>query len=173
MKDNVTIRRCVPGDEQALAMVGQATFLESLAGYVSGADILAHCPNLHSPLIYSQWLHQPSMSMWLAEVQPGGAPVGYLVMGPANEDDPRGAVRIRRVYLLHRFQGMKIGRRLMDAALAQARRHEACRAVLHVYIKNLAGLAFYHRYGFSIAGARNYRVNGVDYDNHVMALQLR
>ena len=172
MKDNITIRRCVPGDELALAMVGQATFLESLAGYVSRADILAHCSNLHSPLTYSQWLHQPDIYIWLAEIQPGGAPIGYLVMGPADNDNPCGAVRIRRIYLLHRFQGMKIGRRMMDVALAQARRHEANRAVLHIYIKNLGGLAFYHRYGFSIAGARNYHVNGVDYDNHVMALHL-
>lgn len=172
MNHKITIRRCVPGDEQALAMVGQATFLESLAGYVSGADILAHCQYLHSPLVYSQWLHQPEMSIWLAETQPGAAPVGYLVMGPAEDDHPDGAVRIRRVYLLHRFQGMKIGRRLMDAALAQARIRAARRAVLHVYIKNLGGLAFHHRYGFSIAGARNYRVNGVDYDNHIMAIHL-
>lgn len=40
---SVTIRPCVAGDEAALALVGQATFLETYAGVLPAGDILSHC----------------------------------------------------------------------------------------------------------------------------------
>jgi len=172
MNHSYSIRPCVAGDEQALSLVGQATFLESLAGFVDGPDILEHCRHQHSPELYADWLRRPGTQLWLAEARPGGAPVGYLALSPSDIDDDQHAVRIQRLYLLHRFHGQQLGRRLMDAALSHARRQRKQRAVLCVYVKNLDGLAFYHRYGFLIAGARSYNVNGTDYDNHVMAIQL-
>ena len=39
----IRIRECGPADAQALALVGQATFLQSYADDLPGADILAHC----------------------------------------------------------------------------------------------------------------------------------
>src|SRR2546421_9403939 len=102
---SVRIRLCMPGDEQALALVGQATFLESFAGVLSGADILAHCAKQHSPEIYKAWLADRRVRSWMAEMEPGQAPVGYLVLAPANlpladfrDDD----LEIKRIYVLHR-----------------------------------------------------------------------
>lgn len=41
MTEFVSLRRCGVDDANALALVGQATFLESFAGTLDGADILA------------------------------------------------------------------------------------------------------------------------------------
>ena len=71
----ITIRPCVKGDEQALALVGQATFLEAFAGILDGADIIAHCQRQHDVQLYRDWLALPVMRLWLAEATPGGAPV--------------------------------------------------------------------------------------------------
>jgi len=43
LNHEIALRRCVPGDEEALALVGAATFLETFAGLLAGPDILAHC----------------------------------------------------------------------------------------------------------------------------------
>src|SRR5438094_3659888 len=119
----VRVRPCRPGDEQALALIGQATFLESYAGVRSGANILAHCAKQHSPEIYRAWLADPRVRTWIAEMEPGQAPIGYLVLAPANlpladlrDDD----LEIKRIYLLHRVQGTGLGKRLMDEAIACA-----------------------------------------------------
>ena len=40
---SITIRPCVSGDEAALALVGQATFLQTYAGALPAGDIIAHC----------------------------------------------------------------------------------------------------------------------------------
>ncbi len=50
------IRGCVPGDEAALALVGQASFLETYAGTLRNADILEHCAGKHSQAVYRAWL---------------------------------------------------------------------------------------------------------------------
>ena len=46
------LRQCASGDEAALALVGQATFLETFAGILGGEDIVAHCANAHTAHLY-------------------------------------------------------------------------------------------------------------------------
>ena len=76
----VSIRKCGPGDEGVLSLIGQSTFLETFAEVVPGSDILDCCVQHHSEEKYAAWLGDPEASLWLAEVEPGRAPVGYLVL---------------------------------------------------------------------------------------------
>lgn len=171
----ITIRPCAPGDEQALALVGQATFLEAFAGILDGADVIAHCQRQHDAQLYRDWLALPAMRLWLAEATPGGAPVGYLVLSPASLPlaEPRANdLEIKRIYLLHRFQGQHVGQRLMQAALAQARASGAGRVLLGVYAENHAALAFYARCGFAQLGRRTFRVGRTDYQDVILGVSL-
>lgn len=172
---DIQIRPASAGDEAALALLGQATFLEAFAGILDGADIIAHCARQHAGALYRDWLAAPDMRIWLAEARPGAAPVGYLVLAAAKlpvaapcADD----LEIKRIYLLHRFHGQRVGRRLMDAALAHARATGARRVLLGVYAHNHAALAFYRRCGFVQAGTRTFRVGANDYDDAILALEL-
>ncbi|MDC8756117.1 GNAT family N-acetyltransferase [Janthinobacterium fluminis] len=173
--NDIRIRSCVEGDAAALALLGQASFLETFAGILDGADILAHCARQHDAAVYRTWLAEPAMGIWLAEAMPGGAPVGYLVLSPANlpVEAPRaGDLEIKRIYLLHRFQGLRVGRRLMDAALQQARQAGASRVLLGVYAENHDALAFYRRSGFVQVGTRTFRVGATDYHDVILSLEL-
>ena len=114
-----SIRTCAPGDEIALSLVGQASFLEAFAGAVAGQDVLAHCINQHAVAKYAAWLRDPASRVWLAEVEPGRAPVGYLVLTRPDlplADIGAADIEVKRVYVLHRFQGQRIGARLMEEA---------------------------------------------------------
>jgi len=171
----ITVRSCMKGDEQALALVGQATFLETFAGILDGADVIAHCQRQHDVQLYRDWLALPAMRLWLAEATPGGAPVGYLVLSPASlpVPDPRpDDLEIKRIYLLHRFQGQRVGQRLMQAALAQARASGAGRVLLGVYAENRDALAFYARCGFAQLGRRTFRVGRTDYQDVILGIGL-
>lgn len=171
----ISIRPCAPGDEQALALVGQATFLEAFAGILDGADVIAHCQRQHDAQLYRDWLALPAMRLWLAEATPGGAPVGYLVLSPASLPlaEPRANdLEIKRIYLLHRFQGQRVGQGLMQAALAQARAIGAGRVLLGVYAENHAALAFYARCGFTQLGRRTFRVGRTDYQDVILGITL-
>lgn len=175
MSVDIGIRAGVAGDEQALSAVGKASFLEAFAGLLDGADIIAHCDSQHASSIYRDWLADGAVRIWLAQASPGGAPIGYLVLAPAKLPiaEPRADdLEVKRIYLLHRFQGTGVGKRLMAAAIADARARGAGRVLLGVYAGNLDALAFYRRCGFERIGQRTFRVGDTDYDDIILAVKL-
>jgi ribosomal protein S18 acetylase RimI-like enzyme len=169
------VRTCGPGDEDALALVGRSTFLEAFAGVLSGEDILLHCAKQHAAEVYKGWLTDARARAWLAEIEPGNAPVGYLVVAPASlplpdlrEDD----LEVKRIYLLHRVQGTGLGKRLMRDAVDYAEQSGSRRLLLGVYGGNDRAIAFYERFGFTRAGTRRFRVGNNDYDDLILGLNI-
>lgn len=174
MAAEVTIDTAQVGDEDALSLVGQATFLETFAGVLDGVAITEHCRKAHSPMQYLHWLHDVRSAMWLARATPGRAPVGYAVV---TAPDLPGAdvsrdLELKRIYLLGRYQGGGLGKRLLGQAIEHARRVGAARLLLGVYAGNQSAIAFYARQGFTHLAERQFVVGGTAYDDHVMSLAL-
>jgi ribosomal protein S18 acetylase RimI-like enzyme len=172
---NVTsLRKCSAGDEAALALVGQATFLETFAGILGGKDIIAHCANAHSASLYRDWLADPAYALWLVESHPGSAPVGYMVLAPAQLPLPESAadLELKRIYLLSKFQGGGLGKQLISTAIAHSTAAGARRLLLGVYAHNTTAIGFYQRAGFGQLGSRKFNVGGKDYDDNIMGLSL-
>lgn len=167
-----TLRLCVPGDEQALALVGAATFLEAFAGTLDGADILAHCRHQHAEQKYAVWLTSSEAHLCVAEVKQ--APVGYAVLCPP--DLPITLyptdLELKRIYLLHRFQKFGIGAALLQWSVDHARTLGMQRLLLGVYGGNEAALAFYHRHGFKQVGTRQFLVGSSLNDDFILGLDL-
>ena len=175
MSGQFEIRTGNADDAAALPLLGQATFLEALAGILNGPDILAHCAKAHAAHVYRDWLVDPRCRIWLALAQPGLAPVGYAVLAPSDlpvPDPYPGEVEVKRIYLLNRFQGSGLGKRLMLHAIERARAEGARRLLLGVYSENAGAIAFYQRLGFETIGHRPFTVGTVVYDDFVMSLAL-
>jgi len=175
MTTDISLRPCILGDEAALALVGQATFLETFSGILAGKDIIAHCANAHATELYREWLAEPRYAMWLAEVSPGSAPIGYMVVAPPQlplPDVTDSDLELKRIYLLGKFRGGGIGKRLVAAAVAHAMASGAKRLLLGVYARNDSAIAFYERVGFKKVGTRKFRVGNQDYDDYIMGLSL-
>lgn len=170
----IAIRECGPADAAALALVGQATFLESYADVLPGADILAHAEHEHARARYAGWLGEPGYRLWLAEMAEGSAPVGYAMLAPPDLPVPtdRWDVELKRIYLLHRFHGTGVGARLMAAAVEAALAQGARRLLLGVYGDNRKAMSFYGRQGFTRAGERKFQVGANLYDDLVLARPL-
>lgn len=175
MENAINLRLCRPGDEPALALVGQASFLEAFAGIIDGADIVQHCLKQHAVEKYAAYLKDGHTRIWLAEAEPGCAPVGYLVLTtpelPIEGISPR-ELEVKRIYLLHRFQGSGIGGRLMGAARDYAQSIGTPRLVLGVYGKNASAIAFYERLGYRAIGTREFQVGGNRYHDLILGLNL-
>lgn len=128
----------------------------------------------HAPEVYAGWLADGESRLWLAEAEPGRAPVGYAVLTAPDlpEAGLRAAdVEIRRIYLLSRFQGGGVGRALMESALRAAREAGKRRVVLGAYRENPV-VGFYERFGFEVIGERKFHVGPRTYDDVVLALTL-
>jgi diamine N-acetyltransferase len=166
------VRAALPSDAARLALLGKATFLESYAHLLPVDDILVHTEHKHAPAVYASWLADATTPCWIAEVVPGAAPVGYLVATPPDlplDDLTTRDLEIRRIYLLHQFQGFGLGRQMMQAALDTARAMGMQRALLGVYSRNTAALAFYARLGFQQVGTRQFRVGANEYFDYILA----
>jgi ribosomal protein S18 acetylase RimI-like enzyme len=175
MAPEILIRPCTPADADALALVGQATFLETYAGVLDGPAIIAHCRTAHSAGQYAEWLANPAFGLWLAETAAGAAPVGFMVVAPADlplADLSDADVELKRIYLLSKFQGAGAGTAFIGEALRHARTAKATRLLLGVYANNHAALGFYERNGFAQVGTRRFNVGGRDYDDRILARAL-
>lgn len=168
------LRPAGPDDAEALALVGAATFLESFAGVIDGAGLVAHCAKQHSAETYRAYLAKGAQA-WLAEIEPGGAPVGYAMLcDPEIEHAQPGDLELKRIYLLSRFQGSTISAALMQAVTAAAKgaAQGAGRLLLGVKYDNHRALSFYAKNGFETIGTRRFDVGGKTYDDFVLARAL-
>ncbi len=174
MNSAASIRRAGPDDAAALAAVGTATFLESYAGVIDGRAIVRHCAERQSAQAHAAALGAPGHALWLAEVEPAAAPVGYLHLSPP--DLPivtrPGDLEIKRIYALSRWRGRGIGARLLAEAERYARAAGAERLLLGVYKGNALALGFYDRVGFTRAGERLFDVGGAVYEDWVLEKPL-
>ena len=171
----IEIRPCGSGDAAALALVGQATFLETYARVLPAGDILAHCAREHAAARYEDWLCQSgAYRFWGAHVAGQGAMVGYVMLSPPDLPVPLrpGDLEILRIYLLSRFHGGGVGARLLQAAVDAAQALGAPRVLLSVFGENANAIAFYARQGFTQAGVRKFQVGANTYDDLVLARAL-
>lgn len=173
-RPKAAIRRCGPGDGDLLALIGKATFLESYAGLVDGQAIVRHCQERQSIGYYSSVLADSAHALWLAEVEPGPAPVGYLHLAPPDlpVETRANDIEIKRIYLLSRFHGSGSGRALLEAAEEEARARKMGRLLLGVYKGNEKALRFYEKAGFEKVGERKFDVGGAVYEDWVLGREV-
>lgn len=165
------LRSCSAADAALLSLIAGAAFLEAFAGVLDGADILHHCQKSNSPEVFAKYLAQPTVRCVVAQAEPGNAPVGYMLTCEPDlpSDLASTDYELRRIYLLHRFQGLGIGRALMDTAVAAARELGRTRLLLGVYGKNHDAIRFYRSMGFTQVGERYFTVGSQTHHDAVMA----
>ncbi len=165
------LRTCTPADAALVSLVAGAAFLEAFAGVLDAADILHHCYENNSEAAFRKHLENPSTRCVVAEAEPGDAPIGYMLT--CEPDLPLDLLPIdyelRRIYLLHRFQGQGVGRHLIEAALNAAQTLGRTRLLLGVYGKNHDAIHFYEAMGFVQVGERYFNVGSQTHHDAVMA----
>lgn len=170
---DVHLRECTVADAFTLAVIGSATLLDAYAGFLPGESLLAHCAKLHVSRVYEAELAQRGSRAWLAEVEPGAAPIGYALLTTPElplELVEAGDLELRRIYVLSRFHGGGAGRRLMEAAIAHARDAGAPHLLLGLHPENHRAMAFYRKHGFAQIGTRQFHLGETPFTDPVMRL---
>ncbi len=173
--DEISLRRATVDDAPALAIVGAGTTLETFAGLVDGQSLLQHCEKNHSIAAYEKYLAMPDVEAWLAVMQPGEAPIGYILVTPPDlplDDITATDIELKRIYLFARFQGSGTGRLLLNKAVEVAREAGKRRLLLGVNAENEQALGFYYRNGFKKAGVRKFQVGDTLCDDFILARSL-
>lgn len=153
------IRRATAADAAALAAVGAATFTETFAYLYAPEDLAAFLETSHSAATHARVLADPAIGAWLATL--GDEPVGYAVAGPCKlpvEDlEPR-AGEVRQLYVLARHQGLKLGSRMLELALAWLAGQGRTPVYVGVWSENHGAQRLYGRYGFEKVGEYGFPV---------------
>jgi diamine N-acetyltransferase len=168
------VRKAEPDDIGRLALVGAATFLETFAGVLEGDAIVSHCAQEHGPEAYRALLSPAQSAAWLIEAAEGGGPLGYALVAPPKlaQAEPHD-LELKRIYSFSRMHGSGAGAVLMARAVGHAETLGARRLLLGVFKGNLRAIAFYRRHGFDPVGERRFRVGSRDYEDVVLAKNLR
>jgi GNAT superfamily N-acetyltransferase len=168
------LRRASGNDAAALSLVAGASFLAAFAGVLDGADIVAHVASNSSVEAFARYLAAPNCVATLAELDAGGAPVGYTLLTPPDLPVPTTAsdIELKRIYALDRMHGTGLGAAMMARAFddARAMRHE--RVLLGVYGGNTRAHRFYEKHGFTVIGTRQFLVGKTLHDDRVYARDL-
>ncbi len=168
------IRRAGPDDAAALAMIGAATFLESYAHMIGRADMLQHVAAKSSAEAYRAFAADRGCALWIAELAGTAAPVGYAVLTPPDLpiDTDDGDIELRRIYLLSKWQGGGLGRRLIEASIDHARKAGKRRVLIGVYSGNDGAIGFYRRMGCDLVGRRRFQVGEAVFDDVIFGMKL-
>ena len=169
------LKRATAADAAALSLVASACFLETFAGILQGADIVAHCAKANHQDAFRDWAETADSRVVVAEIASGGAPIGYSVLTSPDlpaVDTHAGDIELRRIYTLSRAHGTGLGPALMAQAQLDARAMGCKRVLLGVYAGNDRARAFYEKQGFVKVGERQYQVGATLCDDVIYALQL-
>jgi diamine N-acetyltransferase len=166
------IRPCTADDAPALALVAQATMLETFAGVLDGADLVANALHDRNAAAFARWLAEPDARLWLAELK--GAPFGYAGLAAPDlpQETTRNDIELKRIYVLSRFHGGGAAAMMMQTAIAAATEMGKTRMLLGVKADNHRALGFYAKHGFTQIGTRRFKVGANLYDDAVLARPL-
>ena len=166
------LRRCGPGDETAVSLVAQATILETYAGLAEGSDLYTYVKKDLGVESFRNLLASERACAWVIETEVGRCAVGYALLLSGEGAEPYATTELERFYLLYRFHGLGLGKRLMDEVLAHARAKRTTLMSLRVNSQNARAIAFYKGYGFKAVAEEPFRAGERDYRVLVMHLAL-
>ena len=157
------IRCANPDDAAALATLARRTFVET---FVEGfqipyppSDLAAYLATAFADEPVQRSLEDASHAWWVAER--AGELVAFANTGPMSLPHAEGCpthAELRRLYVTRAAQGLGLGTRLLDLALAWMQEHTDGPLWIGVWSGNAKAQRLYSGYGFAKVGQYKYPV---------------
>jgi ribosomal protein S18 acetylase RimI-like enzyme len=156
-----------------LAALKAATFVETFAADNDPEQVRAHVAREFAPEAVRRTLEDGLCSTWwLLDEE---APVGFLKVnrGEAQtESHLHEGLEVEQIYVLASHHGRRLGRRLMEKAIATARKEQLPFIWLGVWEHNRKALAVYEHLGFSVIGDHTFLFGDEEQRDLLMRLDL-
>lgn len=164
-------RDAVPADAAAIRALFRASFTETFG-------------HLYAPHDLAAFFAPQTEAAWAAEIAQGdirfrvaeeaGRVIGFAKLQPVKLPvAPQGpAAELGSLYVDAAHHGRGVAARLMDWAVATARREGAREMFLSVYVDNLRAKRFYERYGFVDIGRYDFPVGSQIDEDRLMRAEL-
>ncbi len=149
----ILIRRAQATDLALLGVVGPAAYAEAYAYLWGNPRAFLRQLKTFSEGAFAEHLHRETARIWVAMVN--GDIVGFLTMNLGAADPVTGSAggaEIARIYILGPASRLRLGRRLLKAAMEQALAEGAAYVWLHVMASADRARRAYLQWGFSELG---------------------
>jgi GNAT superfamily N-acetyltransferase len=155
---DVEIRRATVADVSRLGVVGPAAYADSYAYLWDDPANFARQLDTFGPSAFAELIAREGAFIWVAES--GGDIFGFLTMIAGSLDPIRrqpGGAELARVYLLRPAQRLRVGRKLLEAAVSEAAAIGASYVWLDVMASANEARRAYINWGFQELGPGVFR----------------
>jgi ribosomal protein S18 acetylase RimI-like enzyme len=168
-----TLRAATVAEASALAEFARRTFHEAYA-WVMEPDLMARVLAEQFGVVRQRAEMEDPAAAWIvAEVDGVLAGYAYLRTGRVPEiGTPPGPVELARFYVDRPWHGRGVARQLMDEVVRRAQRLGGRTLWLAVWQRNPRAIAFYRKYGFTLAGVCSWEQTPGAMEDDLMMLDL-
>jgi diamine N-acetyltransferase len=139
----VLLRDWKEDDLDSIRRITWETWNATYSSFIPERDLKAYFNRHYTREELATLWHDQHFRGYLALVD--GVPAGYA---KANYSVDENKLYVQSMYVLPQYQGMGIGRLLLERAEQRARKYDLDRIWLGVMMQNTAALAWYKRIGF-------------------------
>lgn len=170
---NTELIRCTPADADTLRDLGIITYYETFGPKNTQEDMEIYTRNAYDVRRLRKELADPNSEYYF--LYANGSLAGYIKLNeaPSQSDinDPD-SLEVQRIYVSGRFQGMGLGRYLLNTAISMARERKKKYLWLGAWEHNEKALRFYKKMGLSPVGTHPFLM-GTDWQtDYIMRFNL-
>jgi ribosomal protein S18 acetylase RimI-like enzyme len=136
-------------------------------GGING-DIAQYVLSELTPERYLALLNEPTIHLIVAEHNESLVGVAVVKFGVQCPAGARSAAELQTLYVQEHFIGQGVGKALLQAAEAKARKQSGSALWLTVNAKNTRAIAFYEHRGYSKVGTAYFVLGEGRHENHVL-----
>jgi len=169
----IVVRPAHPTDAVALSALTTTVFRQTYGAAIPEALLVAYLARTFSYIAVDQRLRDPACAWWVVTGTDGLVGCCQLVTAPPPAPlAPARTLGISNFYIAPARQGQGLGALLLRAVASHAQAQEFAALWLCVWQENHAARAFYHRQGFTVAGATTIWVETTPFADWVMVKPL-
>jgi GNAT superfamily N-acetyltransferase len=170
MTQSIDIHIATLNDAAFLAEFGARVFFESYAEQNDPANMAAYLARSFSVQKQTEELLQPGSIFFIA--RQGNEPVGYARMQTGHAPTcitGKNPIELVRMYSVKSMIGKGVGGRLMQSCIEHAGAGGHDSIWLSVWQLNPRGIAFYSKWGFTVAGTATFTIGSDVQSDWIMA----
>lgn len=168
-----TIRQMTAADIDMLQQISIETFCDTYAAFNTEEDMKLHVEEKFNKQRLLDEMFTKDESFFVAEKE--GQPAGYIKLRSSEEPEAmkgRKHTELERIYARKQFQGLGLGKLLMQKALLFAKENAYEVLWLGVWKQNEKAFQFYKRNGFEIFGEQIFMLGSDSQSDWLMKKEL-
>lgn len=173
MSASFTIRQVTATDIDMLQQISIETFCDTYAAFNTEENMKLHVEEkFNKQRLYDEILTKGE-SFFVAEKE--GLPAGYIKLRSSEEPEAmkgRKHIELERIYARKQFQGLGLGKLLIDEALLFAKENGYKVLWLGVWKQNEKAFHFYKRNGFEVFGEQVFMLGSDAQSDWLMKKEL-